>query len=293
MPRRKYWKKGKAHQSLEDKNDTRQMDRKEKDDLLTGNERKGLNFPKKAENGLNFPKKTENGLNFPKKAENGLNVPKKAENGLNFPKKTENGLNFPKKADSYAYMPCTDSVAKKPCTDSVAKKHCTESVADMHCTETAAKHITDTVANHFANSVSETNSMTSSDNTGSKLLPDTLVNSNISPFKQIIVDLKENISSSMQPDFDTAILESFPDVDAKSHQESLKKTSERKDVASSPQNTMLHQHTQNNKEITAQHHFNSDSSETCIDDNMVCYQALKSSEQLWNEVIWSLEVSSK
>ena len=102
MPRRKFWKKGKAHQSLEDKNEMRQMDGKEKDDLLTGNERKGLNFPKKAENGLNFPKKAENGLNFPKKAENGLNFPKKAENGLNFPKKAENGLNFPKKADSVA-----------------------------------------------------------------------------------------------------------------------------------------------------------------------------------------------
>ena len=65
MPRRKYWKKRKAHQSLEDKNEMRQMDRKENDDLLTENERKGLNFPKKAEDGLNFPKKAENGLNFP------------------------------------------------------------------------------------------------------------------------------------------------------------------------------------------------------------------------------------
>ena len=190
MPRRKYWKKGKVHQSLEEKNETRQIDRKEKDDLLTGNERKGLNFPKKAENGLNFPKKAENGLNFPKKA----------ENGLNFPKKAENGLNFPKKADSVANMPCTDSVAKKPCTDSVAKKHCTETVAQIPCTETSAKHITDTIANHFDNSVSETNSMTSSNNTGTKLLPDTLVNTNISPFKQIIVELKQNISTSLQTD---------------------------------------------------------------------------------------------
>ena len=193
MPRRKYWKKGKAHQSLEEKNEMRQIDRKEKDDLLTGNERKGLNFPKKAENGLNFPKKAEN------------------------------GLNFPKKADSVANMPCTDSVAKKPCTDSVAKKHCTETVAQIPCTETAAKHITDTIANHFANSVSETNSMTSSNNTGTKLLPDTLVNPNISLFKQIIVELKENISTSMQTDFDTVILESFPDVDAKSQSRVIEK----------------------------------------------------------------------
>ena len=56
----------------------RQARWKAKDDL-TGNARKGLNFPQKAENGLNFPKKAKNGLNFPKKAENGLNFPKKAD----------------------------------------------------------------------------------------------------------------------------------------------------------------------------------------------------------------------
>ena len=73
--------------------------------MLTGYDRKGLNFPKKAENGLNFPKKAENGLNFPKKA----------ENGLNFPKKAVNGLNFPQKADIVEdVMPC-------PCTETDAK----------------------------------------------------------------------------------------------------------------------------------------------------------------------------
>ena len=292
MPRRKYWKKRKAHQSLEDKNEMRQMDRKENDDLLTENERKGLNFPKKAEDGLNFPKKAENGLNFPKKAENGLNFPKKAENGLNFPKKAENGLNFPKKADSVAKEPCTDTVAKKPCTDSVvekpciddfAKKPCTESVAKKHCAEAVAKkHCTETVANHFAYSVTETNSMSSSNNTETKLLPDTLVYTNISQFKQIIVDLKETINSNMQTDFDKVILESFPDVVPKCQSGVIEKTSERENIAASPQNEMLQMHTQNNKKITAQHHFNSDSSETCLDNNMVCYQAIRSSEHLWN-----------
>ena len=282
MPRTKYWKKGKAHQSLEDKNEMRQMDRKENDDLLTENERKGLNFPKKAENGLNFPKKAENGLNFPKKA----------ENGLNFPKKAENGLNFPKKADSVAKKPCTDTVAKKPCTDSVvekpciddfAKNPCTESVAKKHCAETVAKkHCTETVANHFANFVTETNSMSSSNITETKLLPDTLVYTNISQFKQIIVDLKETINSNMQTDFDKVILESFPDVVPKCQSGVIENPSERENIASSPQNAMLQMHTQNNKKITAQHHFNSDSSETCLDNEMVCYQAIRSSEQLWN-----------
>ena len=282
MPRTKYWKKGKAHQSLEDKNEMRQMDRNENDDLLTENERKGLNFPKKAENGLNFPKKAENGLNFPKKA----------ENGLNFPKKAENGLNFPKKADSVAKKPCTDTVAKKPCTDSVvekpciddfAKNPCTESVAKKHCAETVAKnHCTETVANHFANFVTETNSMSSSNITETKLLPDTLVYTNISQFKQIIVDLKETINSNMQTDFDKVILESFPDVVPKCQSGVIENPSERENIASSPQNEMLQMHTQNNKKITAQHHFNSDSSETCLDNEMVCYQAIRSSEQLWN-----------
>ena len=94
-------------------------------DLLTDSDRKGLNFPKKAENGLNFPKKAENGLNFPKKSENGLNFSKKSENGFNFPKKSEKGLNFPKKSEIAAN--CMPIPAKhftvsdaKLCTDSDA-----------------------------------------------------------------------------------------------------------------------------------------------------------------------------
>ena len=264
MPCRKYWKKGKAHQSLEDKNEMIQMDRKEKDDLLTGNERKGLNFPKKAENGLNFPKKAENGLNFPKKAENGLNFPKKAENGLHFPKKADSVAKKPC-TDTIAKKPCTDTVAKKPCTDSVAekpciddfaKKPCTESVPKKHCAETVAKkHCTETVAKHFASSLTATNSMSSSINTGTKLLPDTLVYTNISQFKQIIVDLKETISSNMQTDFETVILESYPDVVPQCQSSDIEKPSERENIAFSPQNAMLQQHTQHNKNNTAQHHF--------------------------------------
>ena len=81
----------------------------------TGDEKEGLNSPKKAENGLNFPKKAENGLNFPKKSENGLNFPKKSENGLNFPKKSEIAEDdMPIPAKHF-----TDSVAKF-CTDSDA-----------------------------------------------------------------------------------------------------------------------------------------------------------------------------
>ena len=125
MPR---LRKGSEKQTREKKRvQKRQARKKVKEDsnLSTGDEKEGLNFPKKADDGLNFPQKADDGLNFPKKSENGLNFPKKSENGLNFPKKSENGLNFPKKSEiAEDDMPIpakhyTDSVAKF-CTDSDA-----------------------------------------------------------------------------------------------------------------------------------------------------------------------------
>ena len=86
--------------------------------MLTGNDRKRVNFPKKAENGLNFPKK--------------------AENGLNFPKKSENVLNFPKNSEIVDDMP----VPAKHFTDSVAK----------HCTDSDAKHFADSVTETYTES---------------------------------------------------------------------------------------------------------------------------------------------
>ena len=72
-------------------------------------------------------------------------------------------------------------MAIKPCTESVAKKHSNE-----------------TVAEHFADSVTDTNP-------------------NICQFKHAVVDLTkliESISSKIQTDFDTVLLETFPDVDS-------------------------------------------------------------------------------
>ena len=77
MPRRR--KDSKSQRREKNKELKRQARRKANNDsdLLTESNRKGLNFPKKAENGLNFPSKSENGLNFPKKSENGLKFPQK------------------------------------------------------------------------------------------------------------------------------------------------------------------------------------------------------------------------
>ena len=117
MPRRR--KDSKLQRREKNKELKRQARRKAKDDsdLFTGNVRKGLNFPKKAENGLNFPKKSENGLNFPKKSEI-------AEDDMPLPAK-----HF------------TDSVAKH-CTDSDAK----------HCTDSDAKHFADSVTETYTES---------------------------------------------------------------------------------------------------------------------------------------------
>ena len=39
------------------------------------------------------------------------------------------------------------------------------------------------------------------------------------------------------------------------------------------------------KNVTAQHHFNSDTFETCLVDDVVCYQAIRLSEPLWNATV--------
>ena len=135
----------------------RQARWKAKDDL-TGNARKGLNFPKTAENGLNFPKKAENGLNFPKKAENGLNFPKKAENGLNFPKKAENGLNFPKKAENGLNFPKKAENGlnfPKKAENGLnfpKKADIAEDVMPCPCTETDAMYFADSVTETYTDS---------------------------------------------------------------------------------------------------------------------------------------------
>ena len=70
-------------------------------------------------------------------------------------------------------------------------------------------------------------------------------------------------------------------MDADYQSRVIEKLSEREDIAFSPQTTMLQQQTQHDKNVTDHHHFNINS-ETCLHNDAVCYQAVRSSEQLWN-----------
>ena len=73
------------------------------------------------------------------------------------------------------------------------------------------------------------------------------------------------------------LLDNFPDVVA-NYQSRDKELSERERIA--------FQHTQQNEEfkrnVTAQHQLSSDSLEVCSDNDVACYQAVRSSELLWN-----------
>ena len=107
---------------------------------------------------------------------------------------------------------------------------------------------------------------------------------NVSQFKQLVIDitkLVENVSSNVQTDFDTVFLNTFPGVDADYHPRVVENMFDTEDIAACPKNAMLQQHTLHNN-VTAEHHFNSDSSEPFLDNDVVCYQAVRSSEQLWN-----------
>ena len=107
---------------------------------------------------------------------------------------------------------------------------------------------------------------------------------NISQFKQLVIDISklvENVSSNVQTDFDTVFLNTFPGVDADYHPRVVENMFDTEDIAACPKNAMLQQHTLHNN-VTAEHHFNNGSSEPFLDNDVVCYQAVRSSEQLWN-----------
>ena len=60
------------------------------------------------------------------------------------------------------------------------------------------------------------------------------------------------------------------------------KLSERADITVCSQKTMFQQHAWHDKNNLAQQHFNRDSSEPGLDNDVMCYEAVRSSEQLWN-----------
>ena len=60
-----------------------------------------------------------------------------------------------------------------------------------------------------------------------------------------------------------------------------KELSERESIAVCPVNT-FQQNEEHDRNVTAQHHLSSDPLEICSDNDVACYQAIRSSEKLWN-----------
>ena len=107
---------------------------------------------------------------------------------------------------------------------------------------------------------------------------------NLSQFKQAIIDFKSIIasdSSNAQTDFDIVFLDSFPDVAANYQSKDNKELSERESIAVSPVNTSQ-QNEEHDRNVTAKHHLRSDPLEICSDNDVACYQAIRSSDRLWN-----------
>ena len=76
-------------------------------------------------------------------------------------------------------------------------------------------------------------------------------------------------------------LDSFPDVAANYQPKDNKELSERESIAVCPVNT-TQQNGEHDRNVTAEHHLRSDPLEICSDNDVACYQAIRSSERLWN-----------
>ena len=87
-------------------------------------------------------------------------------------------------------------------------------------------------------------------------------------------------SSNSQTSFDAVFMDTFPDVVA-NYQSRDKELSERERIAFSPVNTSQ-QNEELKRNVTAQHQLSNDPLEVCSDNDVACYQAIKSSELLWN-----------
>ena len=87
-------------------------------------------------------------------------------------------------------------------------------------------------------------------------------------------------SSNSQTSFDGVFLDTFPDVVA-NYQSRDKELSERERIAFCPVNTSQ-QNEELKRNVTAQHQLSTDPLEVCSDNDVACYQAIRSSELLWN-----------
>ena len=87
-------------------------------------------------------------------------------------------------------------------------------------------------------------------------------------------------SLNSQTSFDAVFLDNFPDV-AANYQSRDKELPERERIAFYPVNTSQ-QNEELKRNVTAQHQLISDPLEVCSDNDVACYQAIRSSELLWN-----------
>ena len=85
-------------------------------------------------------------------------------------------------------------------------------------------------------------------------------------------------SSNSQTSFDAVFMDTFPDVVA-NYQSRDKELSERERIAFCPVNTSQ-QNEELKRNVTAQHQLSSDPLEVCSDNDVACYQAIRSSELL-------------
>ena len=110
------------------------------------------------------------------------------------------------------------------------------------------------------------------------------VQANISQSKLANVDLISIIakdSSTIQTDFETVFFDAFPDVVADYQSRLFKDLSENESITVSAQDAIIEQHEKHHKNVTAQLQTNG-TLETSLDNDVVCYQAIRSSDQLWN-----------
>ena len=89
-------------------------------------------------------------------------------------------------------------------------------------------------------------------------------------------------SSNSQTSFDAVFLDNFPEV-AANYQSRDKELSERERIAFCPVNTSQ-QNEELKRNVTAQHQLSIDPLEVCSNYDVACYQAVRSSELLWNAI---------
>ena len=100
--------------------------------------------------------------------------------------------------------------------------------------------------------------------------------------KPLFKSLIASDSSNSQTSFDEVFLDNFPEV-AANYQSRDKELSERERIAFCPVNTSQ-QNEELKRNVTAQHQLSSDPLEVCSDNDVACYQAVRSSELLWNAI---------